>query len=61
VGFDVAGSELARQIVDPGVYYAHGYRELRFGETTDGYVWTRPIEEYELVRLIPLSVRVRPR
>jgi hypothetical protein len=55
VGFDVAGSDLARQIVDPGVYYAHGYPELRFGETTDGYVWTKSIEEYELVRLIPLS------
>jgi hypothetical protein len=55
IGFDVAGSELGRQVVDPGVYYAHGYEELSFGETTDGYVWTKPIEEYELVRLIPLS------
>jgi hypothetical protein len=55
VGFDVAGSDLAGQVLDPGLYYAHGYPELRFGETTDGYVWTRPIEEYELVRLIPLS------
>ena len=55
VGFDVAGSPLSAQVVDRGVYYAHGYEELRFGETTDGYVWTKPIEEYELVRLIPLS------
>jgi hypothetical protein len=54
VGFDVASSEFAEQAVDRGVYYAHGYEELRFGETTDGYIWTKPIEQYELVRLIPL-------
>jgi len=55
VGFDVSGSEFARQVVDRNVYYAHGYDDLRFGEMSDGYVWTKPIEQYELVRLIPLS------
>ena len=55
VGFDVAGSPLSAVVVDRSIYYAHGYEELRFGETTDGYIWTKPIEEYELVRLIPLS------
>jgi hypothetical protein len=55
VGFDVARSPLSAQVVDRSVYYAHGYEDLRFGETTDGYIWTKPIEEFELVRLIPLS------
>ncbi len=55
VGFDVAGSDFASRVVDRNVYYAHGYDDLRFGEMSDGYVWTKPIEQYELVRLIPLS------
>jgi hypothetical protein len=55
VGFDVAGSDFGGRVIDPQVYYAHGYSELRFSETTDGYVWTQPIEQYELVRLIPLA------
>jgi len=55
VGFDIAGSDFGARIVDRRVYYAHGYDELRFGEMSDGYVWTKPIERYELVRLIPLA------
>jgi len=55
VGFDLFGSAFAGEIVDPGVYYAHGYDQLRFGEMSDGYIWTMPIEQYELVGLIPLS------
>jgi hypothetical protein len=55
VGFDVAGTDFAGRLVDHGVYYAHGYAELRFGEMTDGYIWTRPIDAYEDVHLIPLS------
>jgi hypothetical protein len=55
VGFDLPGSDFAGQVVDRGVYYAQGYDDLRFGEMSDGYVWTAPIERYELVRLIPLS------
>jgi hypothetical protein len=55
IGFDVAGTPLGDRLVDPGVYYAHGYRSLRFGELTDGYVWSRPVERYEEVRLIPLA------
>jgi hypothetical protein len=55
VGFDVAGSDFADRPVDRSVYYAHGYAGLRFGEMTDGYIWTRPIEDYENVSLIPLS------
>jgi uncharacterized protein YciI len=54
VGFDVAGTAFGQQVIDPTVYYAHGYTELRFGEMTDGYVWLGPLEGYEDVRLIPL-------
>lgn len=55
VGFDVAGQPVGDRVVDPAVYYAHGYPSLRLGEMTDGYVWSRPIERYEDVRLIPLD------
>jgi hypothetical protein len=55
VGFDVAGTPLGARLVDPAVYYAHGYPSLRLGEMTDGYVWSRPIEKYEDVRLVPLD------
>jgi hypothetical protein len=55
VGFDVAGTALGERTVEASVYYAHGYRGLHFGEMTDGYVWSRPIERYEDVSLIPLD------
>lgn len=55
IGFDVAGTELGARRVDPAVYYAHGYATLRLEEMTDGYVWSRPIERYEEVTLIPLG------
>jgi hypothetical protein len=55
VGFDLSTSAFGRRIVDPAVYYAHGYEELAFGEMSDGYIWTKPIELYELVGLIPLA------
>jgi hypothetical protein len=32
-----------------------GYPSLRFGDMTDGYIWSTPIEEYQAVGLIPLS------
>jgi hypothetical protein len=56
IGFDVAGTQVGERLVDPAVYYAHGYPSLRFGEMTDGYVWSQPIEHYQDVRLIPLEV-----
>jgi hypothetical protein len=55
IGFDVAGAPVGERLVDPAVYYAHGYPSLRFGEMTDGYVWSRPIERYEDVHLIQLD------
>jgi hypothetical protein len=55
VGFDVATSSFADRVIDPSVYYAHGYPRLRLDELTDGIVWLGPIEFYELVELIPLD------
>jgi hypothetical protein len=44
----------SRSLVDPGVYYAHGYGSLSFAEMIDGTIWTQPIGQYQLVGLIPL-------
>jgi len=55
VGFDVAGTPFGDLPVGADVYYAHGYVSLRLGEMTDGVVWSRPIERYEDVALIPLA------
>lgn len=55
VGFDVAASPFAGLEVDPGVYYAHGYRRLRLDELTDGYLWLAPLESYRDVELIALD------
>ena len=53
--FDVAGTPLGDLAVGQDVYYAHGYPALRYGDLTDGVIWTRPIERYENVTLISLA------
>ena len=55
VGFDVATSAFGDRVIDPTVYYAHGYARLRLDELTDGIVWLGSLESYELVELIPLD------
>lgn len=55
IGFDVAGTALGARAIDPAVYYARGYAALRLDEMTDGYLWTRPIERYQDVAVIPLA------
>lgn len=55
VGFDVAGSPFAELRIGPSYLYGLGYPSLRLVDFADGYVWTRPIEEYEAVALIPLA------
>jgi hypothetical protein len=55
VGFDVAGSPFAGARIPRGVYYGQGYPDLRLEDLADGYVWTRPVEEYQGVRVIPLA------
>ena len=55
VGFDVVGSPFAGLPISRDYWYGLGYPELRLEDITDGYVWNRPIERYEGVRLIPLS------
>jgi len=55
VGFDVAGSPFAELRFSADTYYAMGYPSLRLGDITDWYVWTRPIEAYEGMSVIPLA------
>lgn len=55
IGFDVAGTPIGDQVVDPAVYYARGYPTLRLGEMTDGYIWFGPIDSFEDVQVIPLE------
>ena len=38
------------------MWYGSGYPFLRLDAFADGYVWTRAIERYEGVSLIPLDV-----
>ena len=55
VGFDVIRSPFAELKIGPEFLYALGYPSLRFGDITDGYIWTMPIESYKAVDLLPLS------
>lgn len=55
VGFDVVRSPFAELRITPDFLYAQGYPSLRLGDLADGYVWSRPIEDYRAVSLIPLS------
>ncbi len=55
VGFDLAGSPLAGDPLGTDSYYAHGYPSLRMIDFSDGWIWTRPVEQYEMVTLIPLE------
>lgn len=54
-GFDIAGSPFADLRITPDFLYGLGYPSLRLVDFADGYVWTRPIEEYQGVGVIPLS------
>lgn len=55
VGFDVAGSPIESASLGTQSYYSHGYPSLRLVDFTDGWVWFKPIEDYQLVSLIPLD------
>jgi hypothetical protein len=55
VGFDIAASPFAGSRIEPSVWYGLGYPFLRFDAPADGYVWTRPVERYEGVSLIPVD------
>jgi hypothetical protein len=55
VGFDVAGSPFAGLRISRDVYYGQGYPDLRLEDFADGFLWTRPVEEYQGVGLIPLA------
>jgi len=55
VGFDVVGSPLADLAFEAGDYYLRGHPGLRFGDYTDGYVWSASLEAIRLVSVIPLE------
>ncbi len=55
VGFDVVGSPLASLAFETGDCYLRGHPGLRFGDYTDGYVWSASLEGIRLVSLIPLE------
>lgn len=54
-GFDIAGSPFAELRIGPDFLYGLGYPSLRLVDFADGFVWTRPIEEYQTVSLLTLS------
>lgn len=56
VGFDIARSPFSASRIEPTVWYGSGYPFLRFDAFADGYIWTRAVERYEGVSLIPLNV-----
>ncbi len=55
VGFDVVGTPVAELRFEPADYYTFGHPGLRFGDYTDGYIWSGPIESFRQVTIIPLS------
>jgi hypothetical protein len=54
-GFDIVGSPFAEARIAPNFLYAMGYPSPRLVDITDGWVWSRAIEAYEGVSLIPLA------
>jgi hypothetical protein len=55
LAFDTATSPLGETLLQPGTWYALGYAKHRLLDFADGYVWFRPVEDYERATLIPLS------
>jgi len=51
VGFDVAGSPLSDMPLTNSVY-AHGYEPFTLDEFCDGYIYTRPIDQFEAVSIV---------
>lgn len=54
-GFDVISSPWAEVKLDAKFWYAKGAPLVRLIDLTDGYIWTKPLEAYESVRVMPLS------
>jgi len=52
VGFDVAGGPFGELRIEDAVY-RHGYDEFRLADFADGWIYTKPISEYEGVTPIP--------
>jgi heme-binding uptake protein ChaN (Tiki superfamily) len=54
VGFDLRSSPFASARLE-GFEYALGYPDLRRMDIADGYLWQKPLRQYQSVALIPLS------
>lgn len=54
-GFDVAGSPYEHAPIPPRFEYGLGHPALRLVDVVDGYIWSRPLDQYRAVELIPLA------
>ena len=52
VGFDLAGGPFG-ELGDDGAVYHHGYEDFTLADFCDGWIYTRPLSEYEGVTPIP--------
>ena len=55
VGFDVTTAPIGARLISPAFWYGQGQPAVRLLDLVDGYVWSRPIEEYRQVGVIPLE------
>lgn len=55
VGFDVTTAPIGTRLISPAFWYGQGQPAVRLLDLVDGYVWSRPIEEYRHVTVIPLE------
>ena len=52
LGFDLAGGPFGELRVEDAIY-RHGYEEFKLADFCDGWIYTKPISEYEGVTPVP--------
>jgi hypothetical protein len=52
VGFNIGGSPFGRLQIQDAVY-CHGYEDFKLGDFCDGWIYTKPISEFEGVTPVP--------
>jgi hypothetical protein len=55
VGFDILGSPIAEAKLDARSFYVIAHPLLRMVDFVDGYIWQAPVDDMEMVELIPLE------
>ncbi len=55
VGFDVTTAPIGARPISKAFWYGQGQPAVRLLDLADGYVWSRPIEQYRQVGVIPLE------